>query len=384
MAIRTPLAWLQVTREKTRLLVAIAGIAFACILIFMQLGFLQSLFDGATRPHRSLCADLVLTNPKQVTFFSPKSFPRQRLYQSLGYAGIESVSGVQMGTIQWRNPLTSDIRSILVFGIDPDRNIFNLPGVSENRAQLKMLNRVLFDKASRPEYGPIAELLGKSRQVDVEVGNKQVKVVGLFQIGASFAADGTVITSDTTFGNLLNRKASDEIEIGVVRLNNGADPVVVQTALRKAFGPEVAVYTPEEFAQVEKNYWATSTGIGFVFGLGVVVGFVVGVVIVYQILYSDVSDHLPEYATLKAMGYTDGHLLGVLLQEALILACFGYVPGLLIAFGMYWLAQGVTLLPIVMTWSRAIGVFVLSVTMCSISAAIAMSKLRSADPADIF
>ncbi|MFN6394244.1 MAG: FtsX-like permease family protein, partial [Aphanizomenon sp.] len=134
----------------------------------------------------------------------------------------------------------------------------------------------------------------------------------------------------------------------------------------------------------EKDYWANGTGIGFIFGLGVIVGFIVGIVIVYQILYSDVSDHLPEYATLKAMGYTDNYLLLVLLQEALLLAVFGYLPAFLLSFGIYQLTFTATLLPIAMKLDRAINVFILTIIMCTFSGAIAMQKLRSADPADIF
>ncbi|HEY9736672.1 MAG TPA: FtsX-like permease family protein, partial [Trichocoleus sp.] len=109
-----------------------------------------------------------------------------------------------------------------------------------------------------------------------------------------------------------------------------------------------------------------------------------GVVIVYQILYSDVTDHLPEFATLKAMGYSDRYLLTVLLQESLILALIGFVPSLLLATGLYQLVYAATLLPIGMKLDRAITVLVLTVVMCAGSGAIAMRKLYSADPADIF
>jgi putative ABC transport system permease protein len=142
--------------------------------------------------------------------------------------------------------------------------------------------------------------------------------------------------------------------------------------------------TVEEFAEVEKHYWQSQGTIGFIFGIGVVVGFIVGTVIVYQILYTDVANHLPEYATLKAMGYSDRYLLSLLLQEALILALLGFIPGFAVAVGLYQLTYAVTLLPIGMTASRAGLVFLLTVLMCGVSAGIATGKLRSADPADIF
>jgi len=142
--------------------------------------------------------------------------------------------------------------------------------------------------------------------------------------------------------------------------------------------------TLKQFIDFEKDYWAGSTPIGFIFTLGIVIGFLVGLVIVYQILYADISDHLPEYATLKAMGFTDNYFLGVVLQESLILALLGFIPGVVISLGLYSLAQGATMLPIVMTVQRAITVLILTITMCTLSGAIAIRKLRAADPAEIF
>ena len=205
----------------------------------------------------------------------------------------------------------------------------------------------------------------------------------MFTNGASFAADGNIITSDSTFLQLFPRQAS-EVDIGLISLKPGADVEQVREQLAAGLPNDVKVLTLEDFAEIEKNYWANGTGIGFIFGLGVGVGFIVGIVIVYQILYSDVSDHLPEYATLKAIGYSDRYLLGVLTQEALLLAILGYIPGFILSFGLYQVAYAATLLPIAMTLERAGSVLVLTIIMCSVSGAIAMRKLRSADPADVF
>ncbi len=386
MKVRDSLGWLQLTRQKGRLLVAIAGIAFACILIFVQWGFLEALFSGATRPHRLLDADIVVAHPKLETFFSPKGFPRERLYQAAGVEGVESVSPVRLGTMQWRNPVSKQVRAILIFGVDPSKSTFDLGEFALNKHELTKFRYLLFDRKSRSEYGPIPQLMENADTIGVELNGKKVNVVGLFDLGASFAADGTAICSDTTFSYLFGRRHADTIEFGLIRCvgNSASEVEQVKQRLRVLYGDEVAVYTKNEFADLEKGYWANSTGIGFIFGLGVVVGFIVGVVIVYQILYSDVADHLPEYATLKAIGYADSYFLNVLGQEALILSCAGFLPGLFASIGIYWIAQGATALPITMTWERATSVFFLSLLMCGISAAIALTRLREADPADVF
>jgi putative ABC transport system permease protein len=381
---RTPLAWRQLKKEKTRLLVAIAGIAFADLLIFIQMGFEGALYDAAIKPHRSLQADLVLINPQLQTLFAVRSFSRERLYQTLSYEGVESVTPVYFATGQWRNPETRVSRAILVWGVDPARPAFKSAEVTQNLDSLKQLNQVLFDQASRPEYGAIADWFKKDGIVDAELNGKMVSVKGLFTNGASFAADGNVITSDSTFLQLFRERKPEQIEVGLITLKPGTDVDKVRSQLIAGLPNDIKVLTPEGFAQIEKEYWASGTGIGFIFGLGVCVGFIVGIVIVYQILYSDVSDHLPEYATLKAMGYTDRYFLIVLLQEALLLAVLGYIPGFILSFGLYQLAYVATLLPIAMTGERAVLVLILTIIMCSASGAVAMRKLRSADPADVF
>ncbi|NCR91004.1 MAG: FtsX-like permease family protein [Microcystis aeruginosa G11-01] len=382
---KTPLSWLQVTREKTRLIVAIAGIAFADFLIFTQLGFRDALFDASVKPHYVLDADLVLINPQFDTLFAVKSFSRDRLYQAKRVEGIQSIAPVYIASAQWRNPETALERTTLVFGFDPSQRVFTLPEVNQKSSDLKMLNRVLYDQAGRPEFGPIADLLQKNPDLTVQLNKKEVQVAGIFTLGASFAADGNVISSDSTFLRLFPERQPHEIDIGLVKLQPGANIEAVKANLQALLPKnEVIVLTLKEFAEREKTYWANGTAIGFIFGLGTVVGFIVGIVIVYQILYSDVTDHLPEYATLKAMGYGDWYLVGVLMQEALLLAVLGYIPGFIVSLGVYHLASSATLLPIVMTTPRAIEVLILTVIMCIASGIVAMGKLRTADPADIF
>jgi putative ABC transport system permease protein len=381
---KTPVAWLQLMKEKTRLLVAIAGIGFADMLMFVQLGFLDSLYDSATLPHRALQADLVITNPQFKSLTSVQSFSRERLYQAQSDEDVASVSSVYIGMGDWKNPETRLQRSILVWGVEPTLPSFDLPGLPQNADALKQLNQVLFDQASRPEYGPIPALIQQQSTVEAELNRQTVQVAGLFTMGSSFVADGNIITSDSTFLKIYSDRTPDQVDIGLLQLKSDADLQQVQARLTATLPSDVRILTVEEFAAVEKHYWESQGTIGFIFGIGVVVGFIVGTVIVYQILYTDVANHLPEYATLKAMGYDDRYLLTMLLQEALLLAAFGYIPGFAVAVGLYHLTHAMTLLPIGMTMSRAITVFILTVIMCSVSGAIATQKLRSADPADIF
>lgn len=380
---KTPVAWRQLMKNKTRLAVAVAGIAFADMLMFLQMGLLDSLFDSATEPHRNFQGDLVIVDSPYQSLTKLKEFPRERLQKALGYEGVSSISPLYIDSDSWRNPETRIGRNILIFGIDPSRPAFNFPSVHQNLDQLKLLNRVLFDEASRPEYGPIPDLLQKHGTIEIQLKDQTVQTVGLFKLGISFSADGNIITSDSTFLKLFRERQPYQISVGLINLKPGVDARSVQSLLNKNLPNDVKVLTRQEFIDIEIEYWA-SQGTGFIFMLGVLVGFIVGTVIVYQILYSDVSEHLPEYATLKAMGYGDSYLLGVLIQEALFLAVLGFIPGFFVSIGLYQITYVATLLPIVMKIERAISVLLLTIFMCSISGVIAMQKLRSADPADVF
>ncbi|WP_026736713.1 ABC transporter permease DevC [Fischerella sp. PCC 9605] len=381
---RIRLAWLQLTREKSRMIVAMAGIAFSNILMFMQLGFERALYDSATRFHSTLKGDLIMISPRSKSLAYMTPFSSRRLYQALGFDGVDLVSPVYVDFADWKNPINGSYRAIFVFGIKPEKPVFNLPEVNQNVNKLKLPDTFLFDRYSRSEYGPISTEFERNKQVVTEISNYRIKTVGLFALGPSFAADGNLITSDQNFLRLFKNRRTGEINIGLITLKAGVDKQKVLNNLAAKLPKDVKILTYQGFIEFEKDYWRTSTPIGFMFALGTGMGFIVGIVIVYQILFTDVNEHLAEYATLKAMGFTDNYLLRVVFQEALILAVFGYIPGFGISLGLYELTKAATFLPMLMSASRSIFVFVLTILMCSISGAIAVRKLRAADPADIF
>ena len=381
---RIPLSWLLLTRQPVRLLVALAGISFAGILMFMQLGFRDGLFDASVTAHRLFDADVVLISPRSASSVSMEAFPRRRLVQTLADSEVDGVTPVHWGLMLWRNPETRRNRSILALGFNPDDPFFVDPSLAEKTDALKQKGRILFDQLSRPEFGPIADWYRDGRVVETEIAGNRVRVAGLVSLGTSFGADGNLLTSTETFLDLMPQKPPGAIEVGLVRLKPGADPEQVVSRLRQRLPKDVSVLTKQGFIDFEQNYWKSSTSIGFIFTLGAAMGFVVGCVIVYQVLYTDVSDHLPEYATLMAMGYRLSHLLGVVVREGFYLAAMGYVPAYMAGQGLYWFVRDATKLPVGMDLSRALTVLVMILVMCMLSSFLAMRRLIDADPAEIF
>jgi putative ABC transport system permease protein len=384
---KIPLAWAQLTREKMRLVIALAGIGFADLLMFMQFGFRDALFESSISFHSQLKGDIFITSTQSTALIAMKSFPQRRLYQALSFNSVTGISPVYLGFGLWKNPEPEkrNTRQLMVIGFDPARPIFEMPEVKNNLEKIKVSDVVLFDQASRPEFGPVAEYFQQGKPVETEIDNRRVTVEGLFTLGASFGADGNIITSDLNFLRIFHSKRSKGlIDVGIVHLQPGTDVKAVIEKMRTTLPKDVTIASKEEFIEFERKYWEESTSIGFVFTLGAAMGFMVGIVIVYQILYTDVTDHLPEYATLKAMGYKDIYFLGVVFQEALILAIIGYLPGFGVSVLLYNLARNATSLPMYMTLAKAMTVFLMTVIMCFVSGAIAVRKLEAADPADIF
>ncbi|MCP9779640.1 MULTISPECIES: ABC transporter permease DevC [Cyanobium] len=381
---RIPLAWLLLTRQPVRLAVALAGIAFAGTLMFMQLGFRDGLFDASVTIHRLFDTDLVLISPRSSSSVSMAGFPRRRLVQAMADPDVEGITPVHWNLLLWRNPDTKATRSILTLGFEPADPLFTDPSLAPKAKLLQDRGRVLFDELSRPEFGPVAEWFRSGRTVESEINGKKVRVAGLVGLGTSFGADGNLLTSQETYLQLLPNTPPGSIEVGLIRLRPGADADEVVERLKRDLPDDVSVLTKTGFIAFEQNYWRSSTSIGFIFTLGAAMGFVVGCVIVYQILYSDVSDHLPEYATLMAMGYRLPTLLGVVAREGILLAVFGYLPAYAAGQGLYLLVRNATQLPVSMNLTRALTVFIMILVMCMGSATLAMRRLGDADPAEIF
>lgn len=381
---RVPLAWLQLSHQKGRLLTAIAGVTFAAVLMFVQFGFLDSLFDSATLLHRMIRGDLVMLNSRYESLLGARAFSRRLLAQAQNHADVTGIAPMCLTLLAWKNPWLGSERSLLVIGVEPNQRLLQMPIAPEAMAQLNLPGTVLFDDLSRAEFGPVPESFRQGERVFAELNRKRVEVRGLFSLGASFSSDGNVIASDVTFRRLIDRRPDGGIELGIIKLAEGADAQQVKSDLTASLPPEVMILTRDEFVELEKKYWEDNSSIGFIFNLGALMGFVVGVVIAHQILHSDVTTHLAEYATLKAMGFTDGYLAGVIFRESILLSLLGYGPALLLTWQLFRLTTKATSLPMNLSWARGGLVLLLCVLMCFASGLIALRKLRQADPAEVF
>lgn len=379
---RIPLAWYNLRHDRARLLVAVAGVTFAVLLMFMNLGFLGALVSTTTNFYDEFNGDIFLISPQSLEISTTKAFPRERLYQAAGIEGVQRVMPLYTEYALWKNPETGVSRAMFVYAFNPSDPVFLMPEFNtlEKRQALQQPNSAFIDRLSRPEFGP--QTVG----LETEADRRRVTIAGQYDLGGGFAADATLIMSDQNFLRFFAPRPLDQVNLGMVQLEPGADAQRVKAALQAQLPADVEVYTKSEIVRKESQYWIQTTSIGFIFGLGVLVSFVVGTVIVYQILYTDIRDHLREYATLKAIGYSGGYLFKTVLQEAMLLALMGYIPGLILSLGLYTLAYNATAgtLPMQMTLFRVGFVFTLTVLMCALSGLVSVRKAVTADPAEVF
>ena len=381
---RTPIGWLQLRHKPLRLLVAMAGISFAVLLILMQLGFRAALFESAVRFHERFQYDIALFSPDSIFIVRPQSFSIRRLYQAQSFKEVIHIAPVYISPTTWKNPWDNSRRAINAVGINPVDDLLDARGFSEARNKTIRQDAVLFDDASRPEFGPVAAAIAADGILTTEVNNREVDVVDTFTMGTSFGIDGSLITSDDNWLRLFPDHARNEIHLGLITLAEGASPERLRGKLRAHLPGDVLVMTKQDFVDRETAYWDSATPIGYVFFFGAIIGLVVGAIIVYQILFADVSEHINEYATLRAMGYRNRFVVGIVLQQAVILAVLGFLPGVAIAHWLYGSASAATSLPIYLTMNRILAVLIATLVMCSLSGLLAVRKVSRLDPADIF
>jgi putative ABC transport system permease protein len=381
---RTPLGWLQLKKNKGRLFVAVAGIGFADLLMFAQLGIQAALFDSNTLLNRGVDADIIIRSAQYRDLNLANTFPRRRLYQIRDLPGVLSAETLYVSTVVWKNPQTRRKTQLTLVGQNLEHPAFKFPEVNRNLDKLKQPDTFLFDRLTRGEYAEVIAQAEQGQTVKTEIQRRTIQVAGLFSLGASFATDGTLITSQENFLRFFPERGAGQVTLGLVKVKPGTDPNQVVAQIKAILPQDAIASTKQEYVAFEQAYWEKTTPIGIVFTFGTVMAFVVGTVIVFQILSTDVNEHIGEYATFKAMGYRDRYLLLIVFEEAILLATLGFIPGLGLALGQYALIRQAASLPIAMTFARLAFVFFLTMVMCIVSGLIATRKVQSADPADIF
>lgn len=387
---QTPIAWKNLVADRRKFFWSLLGITFAVVLMFVQNGFRNSLFDSTVRLVRLLDADLLIVSSGRYNLATEIRFDRQILRRAS-----------MLKEVAWSSPLFIDrlaspvrvagrpSRPIRVISLEPREHIFRDSTIQKSLDLLQRPGQVLLDERSKKEYGFQLEQPEKLNSQAIELANQRIEVAGLMPLGTDFVHDGNIIMSLHDIPDVLpfrngKNKPTELVDMGLIRVGNGTDIQHVKELLQQLAPGQIDVYTPEEIAQRDIRFWGRNTPIGIIFTIGTVMGLVVGTIICYQILFNDISDHLPEFATLKAMGYSNQYFVILVLCQAMYLACIGFVPGLVITEGLFQLLTYSTGLIMELSVSRVLSVFGLTLLMCVFSGMLAVRRLWQADPASLF
>ena len=370
--------WRLLWHEKGRNALAVGGIFIAVLMIFLQLGFYSCVPKGGMQVYSQPRFDLLMTSASYVFQGQSYDFPRRRLYQALSLPEVISAAPFYQSEASWLSMESRLRRDVFVMAFKPDDEVFKQDDIGRQREVIKRPDTVLVDAATLAVFGP--QVSGRP----IEIGERAMTIGGRYSIGTGFLGLGVVLTSDLNFVRMFPDRSLATVNLGLIRLNPGANAGEVAARLREILPADTRIFTHSELEAEEVKYWRTRTATGLIFGFGVAISIVVGIVILYQTMATQVIRHLAQYATLKAIGYTDGYLSGIVVSMAATLAAIAFVPSLAAALIVYDKVRTVTRLPIEMTATRLAAVLVLSLAMSAISALIAARILRRANPADLF
>lgn len=371
------LAWRLLADRPRNFALSILGVAFAVVIMFTELGFLNGVTDSSINFASRLDSDLVIVHPLQEHLKSGVEFPFFYLQQVRDVPGVALALPLYTSANYWANPQDGGRNRVLIIGVDLDNPMLRIPSIATYRAELNSTDTVLFDRLARPELGQV------SAGTRSRIAGRPVRVVGLFTLGPNFAYEGHILMSTRNFLQLPGQNPKD-VDLGLVRLAAGEDLETVRQRIRERLPKQVEVLTPREIMRREADVTTRKAPVGIVFGLGLIVGFAIGTVVCYQILFNEVSDHLPQFAMIKALGHLPRYLSTLVLYEALILSFGGYLAGLAVAHGLYALLEKQTALQMDLTPPRALLVLALTSGMCLLAGRLALRKVQATDPAELF
>lgn len=380
---RLPIGWLQLTHSRTRFAAALAGVAFANVLIFVQLGIMQSMGTATLKPYSFLRADIMISAPDANALNEGGNVARQWMLQAMGHPDVTAGMGLFLGNVSWQRDNAT--LGLTTFGVDPAQPGFLAPDIAAKAAPLQVQMSGLVDRLSRGLPRDEAAGIRPQTPLSFETAGRTLTLHDTFAGGGGFGGDGYMIVSDQTFLSLFPARRSTAPDHILLKVSPGADPARVAQDLRGLVSDKtLRIRSYDAAAQEDLTYQQTKRPTGIIFGFGVIIGVLVGLVIVYQVLSTDVADHMREYATFKAMGYGPGFFFGIVFEEALILGIFGFVPGALIGGALLTVMGKVTTLPLAVTPDMLVLVFLGTLVFSTLSGVIATRRLAGADPADLF
>ncbi len=378
MSIQSELAWANITHNVARTAAGASGVAFAIVLLFMQLGLYDTAYRSSTMLFDELDFDVVLRSPQYEHVRVPGSVPRRRLYQAEAVRGVAGAMPLYVGNGTYQEPESGLHREMVVLAVDPRREPFRLPALVASGPRLAEDGTAIMDATTGPAYEQVH--VGSICMLE----DRRIEIVGLYHNGTGFVGDASIYVSDQTFSRLFGNYPLSDVSLGLIKLEPGADMNAVIAELRAELPDDVQVLPRRALEADEQHMWVRIRPVGVMFSSGVLLALCAGAVIVYQILSAEITNRLREYATLKAIGHEFSFIRQVVVRQAMLYALMGGIPATVLAYGLYYGLERATNLPMVMTIGRLVLVALLAAGMSVGAALLAIRRVSRSDPAELF
>src|SRR5689334_7399618 len=370
------LAFRNLFHDRLRLVATVIGIVFSIVLVMVQMGLYLGFGRMVTTMIDNASADLWVMPKGTKCFEDPSLLDARQRHRALSVPGVAEAVPVVIGFADWRTPAGSST-PVFVVGSDLRTGGLQPWNLVEGRLEsLSTPNSVAVDRTYFDRLG-IAGLGSRA-----EIRQQTVRVAAVTSGIRSFTTTPYVFM-DVDRARSYTGTPSSKATYFLIRRESDADLATVRSNLQATLGNDVEVLTPSEFRERSRSFWLFGTGAGAALFAGALLGIIVGTVIVAQTLYSSTKDHINEFATLRAIGSSRGYIYKVIIWQAMLNAVIGFSLAALVGAAVVR-ATAASALPIRITPELSVGLFVLTVVMCIISAIAAIMKVTRIDPAQVF
>jgi putative ABC transport system permease protein len=370
-------AYANLTQHRPRLTATLGGVGVALFLLLLQIAVLNAASQKVTALFDDFDFDMVIVPDTYQFLLSFDTLNRVTLEEAAATRGVADTFGLNAVPVQMMQLPSRHVAYLFLIGLDDGGQFLRDGAIRDNLQKLDSSHAILMDSQSLADIGPT------DPGTRLQINGENLTVMGQFKLGLFFYGEGSGIVRNADFTRLADHPPRS-ISMGLLKLQPGADPEDVRARLMKNLPADTLVLTRRELVTQERAYFLSTKPVGVMMYISMLIAYLVGSVIMIQVLSTDISNRLGEYAVLKAMGFNAPFVYGVGAAQAALLALGGLVPALLLGGVVLWGIEYQTHLPTGLGLGLIGTMLGIALLLAAGSAVIALRRLARADPAELF